>query len=348
MQAVEIGLAGPSVVRGDSEFAPMDLYGFVAGRPAMVDLYHQVQGRYVLFCEASSSFPSESKARLLENDVGQLFVRVKRGHVDTGGLSLPDLLALPDDQLSAIAKADLLYNSALSATRQISGASRLTRLMEATRHWVAMSVAYLTRNPAAFRAMVKVMRHDFSIYTHSVNTCTYATALGLARGKGKEELLQLGVGALLHDVGKTMIPPEILNKPASLSEEEWDLVRRHCEWGVEILAESNYNQPEVQAVIREHHERLDGSGYPQGLSGNQISPLASIVAIADVYDALTCERPYRHRVPPFEALQIIKRQTSTKLDYSLFASLVVMLGQDSLASASPTTGTRSRSLNRWD
>ena len=333
----------------DAEFAPMDLHGFVAGRPAMVDLYHQVQGRYVLFCEANASFPSESRLRLLENDVGQLFVRVKRGHVDTGGLTLPDLLSLPDTQLSPIAKGDLLYNSVLSTTRQITGSERLPQIIHKAREWVAISVTQLMRNPAAFRAIVKVMQHDFSVYTHSVNTCTYAVALGIARGKGKEELLQLGVGALLHDIGKTRVPREILAKPSALNEEEWSVVRQHSQWGVEMLAATEHDQPEVRAIILDHHERLDGSGYPNGRRGAQIDPLASIVAVADVYDALTCERPYRHRLPPFQALQVIKRQTSSKLDYSIFASLVVMLGEDTVKP--PEAGPRRQRPtpgNRWD
>src|SRR4051812_9134365 len=148
---------------------------------------------------------------------------------------------------------------------------------------------------------------------------------GARRSDGVEQrLLKLGLGLLVHDVGKLAIPPEILAKPGRLSEIEMALVRTHPEAGAELLSESSVS-PLVRAVIREHHERCDGSGYPRGLHGEQIHQLARIAAVADVYDAVTSERPYHSAQSPRAGVEIIRAGAGSQFDpdvVDIFLSLV--------------------------
>jgi HD-GYP domain-containing protein (c-di-GMP phosphodiesterase class II) len=117
-------------------------------------------------------------------------------------------------------------------------------------------------------------------------------------------LARLGLGLLLHDVGKLIIPADVLNKPGTLDEAEWELMRAHPRAGVEMLR-SDLISPLVKVVVRSHHERWDGGGYPDGLSGESIHQLARIAATADVYDAVTSERVYASARPPDVGVQIV-------------------------------------------
>ncbi len=126
-------------------------------------------------------------------------------------------------------------------------------------------------------------------------------------------LAKLGVGLMLHDVGKVAIPGEVLNKPGRLDEEEMALVRSHPLVGVELLS-SDAVSPLVKAVVRSHHERWDGGGYPQGLAGTDIPHFARIAAVADVFDAVTSERPYHPAAPQHKGHEVINRGAGTQFD----------------------------------
>jgi len=319
-------IASPELIA--SEFAPVHLHSFPAGKPPMVDLYHFAHGRYLLYCGAYAVFTREAQLRLLENDVKELYIRLRAGAVDAGGSSLSELLVLPDTQLTPLAKAGLLYNSAISTAQAALTEPTTPENVEAVQRLVGATVTHLTRDPGALLTLVHMMRHDFSLYTHAVNVCTYATALGRTIRLEQEELLDLSPAAFLHDVGKVRIPPAVLHKPAPLTEEEWAIVRRHPEWGVQILRVKTFSRPLIRTIVLQHHERLDGSGYPQGLTGLHIHLLARLVALVDVYDALTSERPYRASLTPFKALYTIKEEVPGQLDHNLFVSLVKTLGYD--------------------
>jgi HD-GYP domain-containing protein (c-di-GMP phosphodiesterase class II) len=136
---------------------------------------------------------------------------------------------------------------------------------------------------------------------------------GRRRFDGVESRLsKIGMGLLLHDIGKLAIPSEVLNKPGRLDDAEWELMRRHPEIGIEMLGEDASFL--VKAVVRHHHERFDGKGYPDGLAGGSIHQFARIAAVADVYDAVTSERCYKAAAPPHVGVDIIVKGSGTAFD----------------------------------
>jgi HD-GYP domain-containing protein (c-di-GMP phosphodiesterase class II) len=126
-------------------------------------------------------------------------------------------------------------------------------------------------------------------------------------------LIKLGMGLLLHDIGKMAVPSAILNKPDRLTPEEQEVMREHPETGAGLL-EADHISPLVRAVVREHHERWDGSGYPQGLAGDRINELARICAVADVYDAITSQRPYKPAAAPYVGVGVVVDGCGTAFD----------------------------------
>ncbi|NIM90452.1 MAG: HD domain-containing protein [Candidatus Aminicenantes bacterium] len=151
------------------------------------------------------------------------------------------------------------------------------------------------------------------LYQHSLNASILATNLGSARGYSKDKLLDLCGSTLLHDIGILKVPREIITKPSILTKEENDQIKKHPAHGLELL-ENIKNPPEsAAAVIYEHHERIDGTGYPEGKTGEEISEYAKIVAIVEVYEAITHPRPY-HRNIPYEGARMIVQEAKSSFE----------------------------------
>lgn len=150
---------------------------------------------------------------------------------------------------------------------------------------------------------------------HSRRVGIYAAGLARDAGLSRAEARRVKRAGALHDVGKTKIPPEILNKSQPLSEEELALVRSHAEIGAAMVAD--LADPELTATVRHHHERFDGAGYPDGLAAAEIPLGARVVAVCDTFDALTSRRPYRRAIGFPEALSLLDREAGSQLDPGL-------------------------------
>lgn len=182
------------------------------------------------------------------------------------------------------------------------------------REAMRMIVDDLSRNQDAMIMLLNMQLVDHFLYSHSLNVCIYATLLGMASGYQGEDLLALGMGAMLHDIGKTQIPRRVLTKSGQLNEEELAEMRRHAELGY-FLLKDEANIPLVAAhCAYQHHERIDGSGYPRGLEGKEIHEFAKWIAIVDSYDAMTSQRPYREPLLPHEAVEALYAGSGTQYD----------------------------------
>ncbi|MCF8565114.1 HD-GYP domain-containing protein [Alicyclobacillus tolerans] len=155
---------------------------------------------------------------------------------------------------------------------------------------------------------------DAHTYTHCMNVATITTILALAHGYSKQVVEELGVGAMMHDIGKIEISPAIVNKPGKLTDEEFALMKRHCRLGYEILATQPDLPPSSAVCALYHHEWYDGNGYPEGLRGTDIPEFARLMAVADVYDALTSNRAYHKPWLPSDALEFIFTRTYKQFD----------------------------------
>ncbi|NLO89455.1 MAG: HD-GYP domain-containing protein [Clostridia bacterium] len=152
--------------------------------------------------------------------------------------------------------------------------------------------------------LLDIRAYDDYTYAHSVNVCILSLLTGVSLGYPRSSLFSLGVGALLHDLGKIKVPEKILKKPGKLTNEEYEEVKKHCIYGYEILKKQDIPAPSA-LVAYEHHERYNGEGYPRGLKGKEIHEYAQIAGIVDVYDALTSDRVYRKSYLPHEAFEMI-------------------------------------------
>ncbi|MFT4270689.1 MAG: HD-GYP domain-containing protein [Pantoea sp.] len=159
----------------------------------------------------------------------------------------------------------------------------------------------LTREPTALLSMARLKNHDDYTYLHSMAVCGLMISLGKKLGLDEQQQRRVGMGGLLHDVGKAAVPLEILNKPGRLTPEEMVIMRQHPIVGAQMLMEADADEDLLDITLH-HHEKMDGSGYPHGLKGEEISLFSRMAAVCDVYDAVTSDRPYRKGWTPAEAM----------------------------------------------
>jgi putative nucleotidyltransferase with HDIG domain len=312
------------------EFVPLELATLKPDQPLACELYLRLGKRYVLYRGTSLPFTTADSDRLLSSGVDTLWLRISTEEDARSQHALRALLSLSDHEFPPRSKARVLYSSSVAIAKNTSSELLASDTLEAVKEMVNVIMAYLAGSPKSFQTLLSVMQHDYSTYAHAVNVAAYA--LGLAKFSGtadEEELRLLGTAAFLHDIGKINVPQNVLNKPGPLDADEWILMRQHPVWGREALA-SAADLPEiVRTVVYQHHERLDGSGYPDGLGGDDLQPYSRIVALVDSFDAMTSPRPYRASHSPFGALSVLKKESAGKLDHDLFTSLVLLLANPS-------------------
>lgn len=175
--------------------------------------------------------------------------------------------------------------------------------------------------------LVDIKSLDNYTYQHSVNVAVLSLVLGLSLNLHRTELHSLCIGALLHDIGKIFVPSEIVQKPDNLTDQEFLLIKEHTTKGYEYLGCNSIDIPATARIIAlQHHEKANGKGYPENRNINNINKLSKIVALADVYDALTSDRPYRAAMCPNEALEYIMANGGIQFDYEMvkkFARIIV-------------------------
>lgn len=204
-------------------------------------------------------------------------------------------------------RAALIRHQAAELVRSVMQDARLGKAIELDQ--VSPMVQNITesilRNPGALMGLLRIKTADDYTFLHSVSVCTLLVAFCRSRNMDAETTYQAGLGGLLHDVGKALVPDKILNKPGPLTEEEFAVIRQHPRNGYEILVKTPEIGPIPLDIALHHHERRDGSGYPDKQGEGAISELAQMAAIVDVYDAITADRCYHKGMSAAEALRKI-------------------------------------------
>ena len=184
----------------------------------------------------------------------------------------------------------------------------------------------ITRSPHALVWLTNMKERDEYTSIHCMNVCVMAVSFGRTLGMEKAELEMLGLGGLLHDLGKMRVPLEILNKPSKLTFEEFEVMKTHPVEGYNMLKSQGDLPSEVLDIVKHHHERRNGKGYPSQLDGDQINDMTRIVAIVDVYDAITSDRCYHDAISPYDALKNMYEWVKEDFDKEMIEKFIKCLG----------------------
>ena len=184
----------------------------------------------------------------------------------------------------------------------------------------------VSRNPGAIISLARLKTADDYTYMHSVAVCALMVALARQLGLDEATTRSCGLSGLLHDLGKVAIPAKILNKPGKLTDAEFDIIKTHPTEGCKMLRVSNGVDPMALDVVLHHHEKMDGSGYPEGFKSEQISLYSKMGAVCDVYDAITSHRPYKTGWDPAESLRKMAEWANGHFDPKVFQAFVKSMG----------------------
>lgn len=225
--------------------------------------------------------------------------------------------------------ARLVYTAAKNVIEQAMLDVRMGRdiNMDAVNHAVSEMAESILRNPDALTSLSRLKHFDEYTFFHSVNTSLLALSLGCTLKIDKSRLHQLGIGTLLHDIGKTKVPLEILNKPGQYEAHEFEIMKQHVMRGAEVLSGTtgmtdNYLRPAL-----EHHERVDGTGYPYHRQKSELSQFGMMAAVVDIYDAITSDRCYHKAKPAHEALQFLYTVSQKgHLEHTLVQRFIQVVG----------------------
>ncbi len=223
----------------------------------------------------------------------------------------------------------VMYGQALSAIRGICRDIERGRIPNSAPviQMVDRMVAITMQEPSILVGLTMIKDYDNYTFNHCVNVGILAMALGASLGMDIMSVKSLGIAGELHDIGKTMIPKKILNKPGKLSSSEFDEMKRHSELGAKIVREMEGLDPHIAQIVLGHHMHFNRSGYPEWAQKLPFSQMIDMVAIADTYDAITTLRVYQHPINPRAALNEMQKLSGTFLDDSLVANFIDMMGK---------------------
>jgi len=284
---------------------------------AAVDLFVQYEpyAAPVLYHRSGCAMELDQLSRLVDSGVDQIYVRSDDfQYFGAHLLETVDTLA----EQEAVPGAERVAALQLAMAVEIE---RVVRLVDCGQ-FVSLAeklgrdlTALLTNNRVMPRDLFHLARHDFNTFTHVTNVASYAVILSERMGLcGDSELDQLAKAAILHDIGKRFIPASILQKPTKLDPEERTVIESHPQRGYEELCGRSDMTFEQLMMVYQHHERFDGKGYPVGLGGEEIHPWARMLAVVDVFDAMTGTRPYRRPANSHEAMEYIRQSAGTHFD----------------------------------
>jgi putative nucleotidyltransferase with HDIG domain len=248
---------------------------------------------------------------LKKRGVSAVYINIRDGiDVPIEKLQKQDLLKREEDYYNELSRAKEVHQCTLEAAKNTLHAIRMGRQFFSKEIEMAAEkvVASILRNPDALLSLSQIKGYDEYTYVHSVNVGVLLTSVANAMQYNKSNLLEIGIGGLLHDIGKMRIPEHILNKAGKYTDDEYSVMKRHPQLGVDILRSSRTISDLSRLIVIEHHERFNGKGYPRGITGGQISEVGVMAAVADVYDAMTTDRVYRPAWTPQKALAMIFKE----------------------------------------
>jgi HD-GYP domain-containing protein (c-di-GMP phosphodiesterase class II) len=323
-------LARSAVETERRSYVPVPMDVFTPGCPLEFSLYAKAASRALsLVCRAGDALAEKDLDGWRKAGMRVLYVDTAEHRLyQRYAESVMDDLVERDD-LPTARKAELCYQTTRELIREAVQTSHPDAMIgERREKWVNNLVSLICADEAAVSGMLSMLSHDYYTYTHMVNVSVMVTSLAFGLGeRDPEKLRALASGGLLHDVGKLRINPETLNKLGRLTPQEWDELRSHPGLGLEVLhGRPDITPPELK-MVHQHHEKLDGSGYPLGLLGSEITPEAQMTAVVDIYDALTCKRPYRPAMTHQKAAAILHEEAQAKINGQMVGAWLATIEQ---------------------
>jgi HD-GYP domain-containing protein (c-di-GMP phosphodiesterase class II) len=277
---------------------------------------HGTDEIFTHFCGQHTRFSQRARDHLAESGVKFVYIPIAQQDLFRRQTEAALLELVGQAGLAASIKAKIVYQTSVELVDEVLTDPDMSKMSPRLEN-VSRAVATLVLNdPTAFSHLFAAAHHDFYTAAHMVNVATGMVPLAYAMGHHDPDVLSnICQAGLLHDIGKTYLPGDLLNQSRPLSRSDWEQIKRHAELGAQYLSEYEGIHPLCPTVALEHHERMDGSGYPHGLHGEEIHPISRICAVVDSFDAMTSRRPFKTGAMSIvEATALILNETPAHYD----------------------------------
>ncbi len=319
--------------KDEQGFRPIDLKYLKGDFQESFEIFYKTEAfgttQYVLFVSADPQHQDKAR-KLIEEKEGTEDFFIKEDDLNKyycqATAHLRDMIA--DPNLSLEDKTRKIYDVSKEIMKDFFEFNASPKILKSSEEVVEIMDDCLSDADADFHAIFEVTSNDYYTYTHSVNVGLYCLAYGVKTEMGSNDIRNLGLAGMLHDVGKSKIEPDILNKNGRLTDEEFEIIKGHSPQGKEILESMRCYPSCVLQVAGQHHEKYDGTGYPNGLVGEEIAHFARICKVTDVYDALTTRRSYKKALAPFDALTVMNKEMKHEFDHKVLANFIKFMGPE--------------------
>lgn len=311
-----------------NSFRPINIEFLAKGKGESFDIFLKSDSEnFVKFASTDPKHQDKVLRLLEEGEIEQDFYIHEEDlfkYYNYATQSLRSVMNNPNVPLET--KTKKVYEVSKGIMKDFFSYSASTKILESSEEVMGMMEDCLSTADAGFAGISQITSKDYYTHTHSVNVGLYCMTFGTKVGLPKDDVKQLGLGGMLHDVGKSKIDTSLINKNGKLNEEEFEQIKSHSPMGAEMLRGMCCYKDVVIFMAGQHHEKFMGGGYPQGLSGDEISMHARICKIMDVYDALTTRRSYKKALNTMETLTIMTRQMTNDFDPKLLELFIKVMG----------------------
>lgn len=286
-------------------------------------LPNETKSAMSLFLQSDTSVDGNAKVKLRE--IEMLYVSEEEEGLYQAYLDRHIQSIAQDDSVSTEQKGRLVYEKAAEVIDTMFKNPESLENVKNVQPLVNSLIDIILHDHSAVESLMRITAHDYYTHTHSINVSIYTLSLGSFLGVSGKDLEVLGMAAVLHDLGKSKVDYEIINKNGKLSEDEFNQMKKHPAMGHEIALKLGISDERILTGIRHHHEKIEGGGYPDNLKGDQITQFARIIGVCDVFDALSTKRSYKDPMSSFESLRLMKQQMVGHLDMKMVDAFIKML-----------------------
>ncbi len=290
-------------------------------------LFTYLESEFLLYRREKLPFTQTQRKALLDNGIDILYVAPEE--VDSYWTYLRDVIKnlLDDPTVGPERKCQTFYESSASVAQQLIRTPIHYNTLTTAKTLVSQSIRLQHEGKKALHSLMSAMASMPTIYTHSLNVCQFGLALAKHYQMAQSDLESLGLGLLFMDLGMLEIPESLLFKSGPLSFEEWDLIKKHPALGLAAVDKVQMVPELARSVIFSHHERLDGTGYPQGLIEDEINFSVRIAMIADIFSSMTTSRQFRTAYSTYDALKTMTVDMNGQLDRDILKTFIQILGR---------------------
>jgi HD-GYP domain-containing protein (c-di-GMP phosphodiesterase class II) len=322
-----------ALAKEDADFRPINTKFLECEFQESFDIFYKTEAfgttKFVKFASADPKHQDKVR-KMIEEKEGTEDFFIQAGdmmkYYSQATAHLREMIDDPD--LSLKEKTLKIYDVSKDIMKDFFEFNASPKILKSSEEVVELMDECLSTADADFHSLFTITTKDYYTYTHSVNVGLYCLGYGVKTKMGSNDIRDLGLGGMLHDVGKTQIDATILNKNGKLTLEEFETIKAHAPFGKEILEGMKCHGTHVIDMADQHHEQYNGNGYPKGLVGDEISHFARICKVTDVYDALTTRRSYKKALAPFDALIVMGKEMKDEFDLEILGNFIKFMGPD--------------------